>query len=223
MADKKKKTIKTSEENTIDEQNDKKDKKGNKDKKRANPFNMLRSVIALIVVVLVVVILIDVIKKDSKKEIITESSLKEIINVSELSTFEAVYNGVAKVMNEKKPTKVDYYVSYEATVKAGIDFEKVEIKVDNDAKKITVTLPEIKITDTNVDIASLDYIFENKKANTETVSEEAYKACIEDVSIESSSEDAIYELAEQNAKNIIEALISPFVEQLDSEYVLEIN
>ena len=74
-----------------------------------------------------------------------------------------------------------------------------------------------------MDIASLDYIFENSKANTETVSEEAYKKCIEDVTNDSSSEDAIYELAEQNAQNIVEALLSPFVEQLDSEYQLEIH
>ena len=46
---------------------------------------------------------------------------------------------------------------------------------------------------------------------------------IEDVTSESNSEDAIYELAEQNARNIVEALISPFVEQLDSEYRLEIQ
>ena len=34
---------------------------------------------------------------------------------------------------------------------------------------------------------------------------------------------AIAELAEQNAQNIVEALLSPFVEQLDSEYQLEIH
>lgn len=161
--------------------------------------------------------------KEEKKEIVTKSTLEKIINVSELSTFEAVYNGVAKVVNEKKPEKIDYYVSYEAKVKAGIDFEKVEINVDNDLKKISVKLPDVTITDVDVDITSLDYIFENDKANTETVSQEAYKASIEDATNESANESAIYELAEQNAKNIIEALIMPFVNQLDSEYVLEIN
>ncbi|MBQ6887943.1 MAG: DUF4230 domain-containing protein [Lachnospiraceae bacterium] len=161
--------------------------------------------------------------KEDKTEIVTKSTLEKIINVSELSTYEAVYNGVAKVMNDKKTEKIDYHVYYEARVKAGIDFENVEIDVDSEAKKITVDLPDVKITDVNVDITSLDYIFENNKANTETVSEEAYKACIEDVTNESSNEDAIYELAEQNAKNIIEALIMPFVKQLDTDYVLEIN
>lgn len=156
-------------------------------------------------------------------EIISQSTLEKIINVSDLSTFEAVYNGIAKVANEEDPEEIDYYVSYDAKVKAGIDFEKVDIAVDNENKIITVTVPEIKITDVNVDIASLDYIFFNDKANTATVSEEAYKKCIEDVTNESNNENAIYELAEQNARNIIEALISPFVEQLDAEYKLTID
>ena len=156
-------------------------------------------------------------------EIISQSTLEKIINVSDLSTFEAVYNGIAKVANEEDPEENDYYVSYDAKVKAGIDFEKVDIAVDNENKIITVTVPEIKITDVNVDIASLDYIFFNDKANTATVSEEAYKKCIEDVKNESNNENAIYELADQNAHNIIKALINPFVEQLDAEYELIID
>ena len=55
------------------------------------------------------------------------------------------------------------------------------------------------------------------------MSEEAYKKCIEDVTNETNAEDTIYELAEENAKNIIEALIKPFVCQLDAEYKLVIN
>lgn len=160
---------------------------------------------------------------EEEAEIITQSTLEKIINVSELSTYEAVYNGVAKVMNDTKPENVDYYVSYEAKVKAGIDFEKVDIAVDNEAKVITVTIPKVEINDVNVDVASLDYIFMNDKANTATVSEQAYKECIKDVESESSTEDAIYELAEQNAENIIEALVRPFVEQLDEEYQLEFS
>ena len=134
-----------------------------------------------------------------------------------------VYNGVASVANEEKPENIDYYVSYEAKVKAGIDFELVEVEVNEAEKIITVTLPEVKITDVDVDIASLDYIFMNNKANTQNVSAQAYKKCIKDVTKESNSTDEIYESARQNARNIVEALISPFVEQLDSEYKLEIK
>lgn len=194
-------------------------------KQRISGKTMIYAIIAVVIVVVIASasLVVKNISKKSVPEIISKTTLEKIINVSDLSTFEAVYNGIAKVANEENSEKVDYYVSYDAKVKAGIDFEKVEITVDNENKVISIKLPEIKITDVNVDITSLDYIFENDKANTSTVSEQAYKKCIEDVKNESSSENAIYELAEQNAKNIIEALISPFVEQLDAEYQLQID
>lgn len=177
----------------------------------------------VLALVMVVLLTISITTKKSEPEIISKSTLEKIINVSDLSTFEAVYNGIAKVTEKDNPEKINYYVSYDAKVKAGVDFEKVDITVDTEEKNITVKLPEIEITDVNVDITSLDYIFVDNKANTATVSEEAYKKCIEDVTNESNTENAIYELAEQNAQNIVEALISPFVEQLDSEYQLKID
>ena len=186
-----------------------------------------KHIVVLFVIILVIItalmIKIKIFNKKSEPTIISKATLEKVINVSDLSTFEAIYNGVAAVENEEKPENIDYYVSYEAKVKAGIDFALVEVEVNEAEKIITVTLPEVKITDVDVDIASLDYIFMNNKANTETVSAQAYKKCIKDVTKESNSTDEIYESARQNARNIVEALISPFVEQLDSEYKLEIK
>lgn len=159
-------------------------------------------------------------RKKAEPEVITESTLRQIIRVSDLSTFEAIYNGVTELTNESNPDSIDCYVSYKAKVKAGIDFEKVTLAVDHEAKKIHVVLPEVEITEVNVDIASLDYIFQNDSANVSSISERAYKACIEDVTKESSTEEAIYELAGQNAQNVMKALIHPFVQQLDEEYEL---
>lgn len=156
-------------------------------------------------------------------EIITSSQLKKIVNISELSTYQAVYNGIAKKENDNAKNKIDYYVSYESKVNAGLDIDKIEIDVDNNTKRIIVTLPEIKINDVNVDITSLDYIFIDEDSNTNTVSEEAYKLCINDVKNEADTKDAIYDLAKQNAKNIVAALLNPFVKQLDSEYVVAID
>ena len=175
---------------------------------------------AILVLIALFLLLLSKPVKKSEPSIITTSTLEKILTVSDLSTFEAIYNGIAKVTNPDDAQKIDYYVSYDATVKAGIDFE---ISVDNTAKIISVKLPEIKVTDITVDIGSMDYIFINDHANTETVSEEAYKWCINDVTDEITHEDAIYELAEQNAKNIIEALIRPFVSSFDSEYQLQID
>lgn len=154
--------------------------------------------------------------------VLTSATLEKIIDIDELSTYEAVYDGICTVMNEKKPEKVDYYVSYKAKVKAGIDFEKVKIEIDHKEKRIQITLPEIKMNEVSVDVASLDFIFNNKKANDEDVSQEAYQKCKEDVEKESKEDQAIYEMAEQNAENTIKALIKPFIEQVDAEYRLEL-
>ena len=135
------------------------------------------AVVIIFVATLSVKVVLSISREDAP-EIITKSTLEKIVHISDLSTFESVYNGIAKVMNEKKPDKVDYYVSYEAKVKAGFDVERVELEVDDTKKVISVTIPKIKITGIDVDITSLDYIFMNDKANKSTVSELAYKKCI---------------------------------------------
>lgn len=171
----------------------------------------------------VVFLLLGNMGKDDKKNIITKANLEKMINVSDLSTYEAVYNGIARVPDKEESTDIDYYVSYEAKVKAGIDFEKVQLNVDEKEKKILISVPDIKTTDINVDITTLDFIFENKKAETETVTQEAYKAAIKDVKKEITDKDAIYTLARENAKNVVKALIQPFTGQIDPEYELEIK
>lgn len=160
---------------------------------------------------------------DDNESVVTKQTLMKIVNVSELSTSTSIYNGVAKVMNEKKPEKVNYYVSYEAKVAAGIDFDKIEITVDPNEKKIAIKLPEAKITNVDVDVASMDFIFVDKKANKSTVTETALKACEADVDAESKEQSAILDLAQQNAVNVVTALVKPFVEQLDEEYTLTVE
>jgi len=156
-------------------------------------------------------------------QVVSQAVLEKMMDASDLSTFEAVYNGIAKVMNEKRPERVDYYVSYEAVVKAGFDFERLTVTVDETGGVITVTIPEIRIHDVAVDIASLDYIFENTAANTATVSEQAYSACVADAEAESRSQRAIYDLAARNARNVVTALVEPFLKQVEADYQLEIR
>ena len=169
----------------------------------------------LVVVVLVLFVVIPGARNSKKQaEVITISTLQEIIDVSELSTFTAVYNGIAQVMNQEDPQSVDYYVSYEAKVNAGIDFEEVGIELEEETKTIRITVPPVELTEVNVDIASLDFIFYNQSLNTSTEA---------DVEKESQEQQAIYELAEQNAKNVLTALVKPIVEQADTEYTLVVE
>ena len=181
--------------------------------------------LVLAIVVLVVVFNVLRTAKNNKKqaESVTVSTLQEIINVSELSTFTAAYNGIAQVMNADDPESVDYYVSYEAKVNAGIDFEDIDVDVDEDTFTVHITVPPVTLTDVNVDISSLDFIFYNEKANTSTVTEEAFKACEDDVEKESQEQEAIYELAEQNAKNVLTAFVRPIIDQSETEYSLVVE
>ena len=160
---------------------------------------------------------------DPGTEVITVSTLSKIINISELSTYRTVYNGVAKAMDEKSPDKVDYYVSYQATVEAGIDFSQTQITVDDEAKTVVITLPTVTVTDTAVDPTTLDYIFVDKKAETATVSEQALKLCEADVLQEVSGQTAILTLAHQNARNAVEALTKPLVSQSNPDYTLTVQ
>ena len=184
---------------------------------------ILTSIIIILLFILIFFITLTNSKKNISKQVITVSTLEDIINVSELSTFQAIYNGVCSVNNKENPEEIDYHVSYNAIVKVGINFEDVKININESEKKVTASLPDIKINNVSVDIASLDFIFQNDKSNTQTISESAYKACIADVEEESSKEKKIYDLASQNAKNIIRALIEPFIDQIDSEYKIEVS
>ena len=51
-------------------------------------------------------------------------------------------------------------MAYEGTVSAGIDFDKLKVKVNPDKKEIRITVPEAKILDCSVNEGSLKYIFE---------------------------------------------------------------
>ena len=197
-----------------------------------NPKKSLTLKSKIIISVIVFVVIVSIVvgcsvavtnyrRSKSEPEIITEANLEKIINVSDLSTFEAVYNGITKVMNKERPERVDCYVSYEATVKAGIDMDEVSIEIDKDIKIITIDIPPVKINEVDVQLPSLDFIMENNKINEKTILADAYNQCKKDAVTETATEGAIIDLATENAQNILEALIKPFVNQLDNEYVIE--
>ncbi len=160
---------------------------------------------------------------DEKITVITESSLEKILQISDLSSYKAVYNGVACIPDKEDSGKPSYYTAYEAEVQVGIDMEQIQIQVDEEQKKVTVQLPETKINDVIVDMTSLDYIFVDKKAETKDVSSEAYSACIADVREESAANEEIIRLAEDNTIGLVKALLEPLFEQQDKDYTLEVK
>lgn len=153
---------------------------------------------------------------------ITKSSLEKVIEISDLSTLDYTYNSITDVLDEDGET-IKYHVAYEGVVTAGIDFERVDVSVDEETKKVTITIPEADIQNVDVDMGTLEYIFEEKKYETETVSQEAYKACRADLEKKATNENNLLSVAKENAVDVVNALITPWVEQIDEEYQVEVK
>ena len=192
-----------------------------KEKKLRTPIQLNLKVNIGIIVAIVVAIFIEIplLKWKEAMQIITESILHKIIEVSQLSTYVCVYNDVCTVMDKEDSSKIAYYCKYNGRVKAGIDFSKVEIAVkeqEDGLLLITVTLPEVTLGEPEVDITSLKYMFMEDSADNNTVSGEAYDACIQDIKKKSQSEELIYDTAQENAVNIVKGLVEPFIKSVET-------
>lgn len=153
-------------------------------------------------------------KKPEKQITVSTSTLEKIVKTSSLSTYEIIYNGVSEVYDQDNPEKVNYYISYEATVKAGLDFNAIEFSKDDEARVITVSLPPLTLQEPEIDIEKTDYMIVNKKIDTDGLIVEGYKVAIEDVKDEASKKEEIKTYAKENAEKLIEGLLSPFIHQM---------
>lgn len=91
--------------------------------------------------------------------VITSETLKEKLStVSELVTQQYVYTNADKyeadqtwIFGWKRPfSSKSILVTYDGTIKAGMDLTQVVIDVDEENHVITVTLPESKVTDNSI-------------------------------------------------------------------------
>ena len=139
---------------------------------------------------------------------ITSSQLEKAIDISQLSTAEFVYNGVAEKKNENSPEDVDCYIAYDANVKVGINMEDVKFKIDEEKKTVTPILPKIEINIATLDENSISYIPKNPDLSLK----EVITLCKEDAINEANTSDKLYETAEENLQSVIQALLAPILE-----------
>ncbi len=183
--------------------------------------------IVFLVIIIAIIAIIRTIGKLNEEEqevaSITENQVKDVLEISELSTVEYTYNAITQAYADEGST-LKYYVAYNGIVKAGIDFSKIDIKVDTPHKKITVTVPEVTIQECSVDPGTFEYIFsEDKYDDAKTVPPEAYKLCSEDLQKRVKQEKEMLTLGHDNAVAAVEGLISPWVKQVDKQYVVEVK
>lgn len=139
--------------------------------------------------------------------IVTSSTLTDAIDISELSTAQFTYNGVAELYRDENKQKVECHIRYNATIKAGIDMDSVKWEIDETNKTVTPILPEIKITANPVDEKTLSFIPSNPKAELSTI----LRVCKEDAEREAMESSELVETAEENLKSIIEGLLYPIL------------
>ena len=165
---------------------------------------------ALVLAVLVVGSLFgpNVMNKIGKENVITSSQLEKAIDISQLSTAEFVYNGIAEKYDDDKPEKVECYIAYHADVKVGIQMEDVEFEIDEENKTVTPILPEISVNIAALDENEISYI----PKNPDIPLNEIIVLCKEDAVREANDSKKLYQTAEENLKAVIEALVSPILE-----------
>ena len=157
----------------------------------------------------------------NKVSTVSKSSLEKVLETSQLTTLQYTYNAIAEVKKEFFDT-IKYHVAYEGTVQAGIDFEDIDIDINKEKKIITITLPEVSIQNVIVSAESMEYIFNDDKYESETVASEAYSACVKDLQTRAEKEVQLLQMAKENARDAVQALIEPWVKQVDEEYTIKI-
>lgn len=146
---------------------------------------------------------------------ITKSTLQKVVEINELSTVDYTYNATVTKYDEDKEV---YHVAYEGTVTAGIDFNEINIEVFEKEKKVVITVPEIEIHSTKVNMGTMKYIFIEGKYDENTIAQETYKLCKEDLKQRIEKEEALFTTAKENAVSSVEALFKPWIESVDGNY-----
>lgn len=107
------------------------------------------------------------IEDTNEKVTITSDTIKESLGaIRELVTQEYIYTNADKRESSEKwlwgverPFSGNsLLVTYDGTIKAGVDLSQVEITVDEEKQTITVILPPSKITDNNIPQESIEVV-----------------------------------------------------------------
>ena len=183
-------------------------------KKKGGALKLI--LLAIIVLVIAGVVVFIFFRPKASIKISSSVLLEDIKDISELASGRYTYNAVATKYDEEGAAK--YHVLYDGYVDMGFDVEDLEIKESN--KTITITVPEVKVLTTDVFIKPENYIFLDSKYQTETVAAEAEQLCKEDILKRAQEDQELITIAQNNAKDSVEAMVEPFVSQLSGYTVV---
>lgn len=147
--------------------------------------------------------------RPGKVETKITSTLTDAMDLSDLSTAEFRYRGIANLYKDENKTQIKCRICYSAIVKAGVDLKKIDYVVDENNKTITATLPDIEYTVTIVDEDSVALL----PVDVNVELPELLKTSKEDVENEAVKSKELVNAARNNLKTSIEGLLFPILEE----------
>lgn len=186
------------------------------------------SIVAIIIFVLIITFGFSIMtSKEGKTKITVKSTLDKVVEKSDLETVSFTYNVIAKkCKNDKncdlKSNDIDdfkYVVSCKGTITAGIDFQKVEIDVDEDKKTITVKIPEATLSK-SPSVGSVRFL--NDDASADELPN-ARNLCAETIKNKSESDEKLLPAAKEQARVVLEEFYSQWIKAYNPEYKVEVK
>lgn len=164
--------------------------------------------------------------------VISSDTIREQLNsLQQLVTQEYIYTNADKgggndtwIFGWKRPfSGKSFVITYDGSIKAGIDLSKIQISVNESAKKVTVTLPKSTITDNNIPQETIKVI-EVKDGLFNEVTLEDYNAFVvkQKAAMEQKAIDqGLLTKADEQAKETVKAFLS-LIPGMDN-YKLEVK
>lgn len=157
-------------------------------------------------------------KKENVKITVNVETIKDgLNNMGTLITQEYYFSQIATYTKEKKVlslfnSEAGFTYSYDGSVTAGIDFEKVEIKKDEEAKMIIVELPRSSIQTVNIDTSTFK-VYSEKESLWNKIKLEDYNLSLgefEEAAKKKALDNGIIDKSDEQAKTLIVNFIKNF-------------
>ena len=177
--------------------------------------------ICLVIILICITIIAGMLVQAKKNKMESRTVAFGLRDIGELVTQAGYFTNVQNPSKDQKIfgmsvpfTTSQYIFSYGGVVKAGLDFSKIEVQIDDANKLATVKLPKIEIFDISIDNESLKIYDESQSIFTPlhiTDLNDAQKQLKEEVR-QTAIDNGILEGADRNAKVLISSFLSGTLE-----------
>lgn len=157
-----------------------------------------------------------------------KSSVREIVNVSDLRTAEYAYNGVAKWNHsEAIGENIEIgYIQYYGKVRFGFDFSKITFEENEITKDFIIILPEMTYT-CSIAQDKVKCIFIDKdikkQYNTSEYAKEMYSVCEADLIATIINDASIMKQVKTYTTEYISQLVDPLLTAMNYSYSVKIG